>query len=310
MIELARGEVAAPSWAARFRALAAHVGLWSVLVKPRIALLVMLSAFIGGLLSGGPTADVGSVLEAALWIGCVASGSAAFNQVLERDTDALMARTARRPLVTGAIRTRDAILFAAALGAIGTLGLAWRFDAACALLALATLVAYALVYTPLKRVSTLNTLAGAIPGAMPPLLGAWAASGGPTAWGVWLFAFVFAWQFPHFLAIAWLYREDYARAGLKMLPAVPHSAGAAGRQSALYALVLLPMAFVPAIEGRAGWVWMVGALLLGSSYFAAALAFALREDARRARHLLFASLVYLPALFTVALFDPVVRITS
>lgn len=290
------------------RAVATSAGLaWLELFKPRIALMVGFAAGVGALLAAGPGADLARVLEAALSITAVAGASAVFNQVLERDTDRLMARTASRPLVTGRLRVRDAILVGALVATAGTLGLALRFNTLSALLALATLLAYALVYTPLKRVSTLNTLVGAVPGAMPPLIGYVALSGQVQGWGWFLFAVLFAWQFPHFLAIAWLYRADYARAGLRMLPCVESSRGLTGRQALLYSLVIVPVALVPAVEGVAGPVYALGALLLGLAYVAASLAFALREDARRARLVLHVSLVYLPVLFSLTLLDPVVR---
>jgi heme o synthase len=290
------------------RAIAGSAGLaWLELFKPRIAGMVGFAACVGALLAAGPGAELGRVLEAALAITAVAGASAVFNQVLERDTDRLMARTAARPLVTGRLRVRDAILVGALVAAAGTLDLALRFNTLSALLALATLLAYALVYTPLKRVSTLNTLVGALPGAMPPLIGYAALSGSVEGWGWFLFAVLFAWQFPHFLAIAWLYRADYARAGLRMLPCVESSRGLTGRQALLYALVIVPVALVPAVEGVAGPVYALGALLLGLAYVAASLAFALREDARRARLVLYVSLVYLPVLFSLTLLDPVVR---
>jgi protoheme IX farnesyltransferase len=280
---------------------------WLELFKPRIAVMVGFAALVGALLAAGPGADLARVCEAALAITAVAGASGLFNQVLERDTDRLMARTAARPLVTGRLRVRDAILVGALVAAAGTLDLALRFNTLSALLALATLLAYALVYTPLKRVSTLNTLVGAVPGAMPPLIGYAALSGSVEGWGVYLFAVLFAWQFPHFLAIAWLYRADYARAGLRMLPCVESSRGLTGRQALLYALVILPVALLPAVEGVAGPVYALSALVLGLAYVAASLAFALREDVRRARLVLYVSLVYLPALFSLTLLDPVVR---
>jgi protoheme IX farnesyltransferase len=280
---------------------------WLVLVKPRIASLVVLAALVGALLASGPGGNLGYALEAALWIGCVAASSCVFNQVMERDVDRLMVRTAARPLVTGAIRTRDAILFGAALGAAGTLGLALRFNEITALLALATLATYALVYTPLKRVSTLNTVVGALPGAMPPLLGYAAITGGVDGWGLYLFASLFAWQFPHFMAIAYLYREDYARAGLRMLPAVEGGVGMAGRQAVAYALVLLPVSLLPVVRGEAGLVYAVSALLLGLTYLGFSIVFAAREGRASARALLITSLVYLPVLYATILVDPVVH---
>jgi protoheme IX farnesyltransferase len=283
---------------------------WSTLTKSRITAMVVFSAFIGALLASGPGASLPRLAEAALWIGCVAAGSSVFNQVLERDTDRLMLRTAQRPLVTGRVRLRDAIFVGAALALIGTLGLALRFNLLAALLSLATLLAYVLVYTPLKRVSTLNTAIGAIPGAMPPLLGYVALAGNVANWGWYLFAVLFAWQFPHFLAIAWMYREDYARAGMKMLPSLPDTRGMAGRQALLYSLVLVPVSLVPALRSEAGWVYATGALVLGVAYAVSAAAFALAETQRRARAVLFTSLVYLPALFSIVLMDPLVRLAS
>ena len=301
-----------PSMAATQPALEAGfgrvLGAWLELVRPRIASLVVLSALVGAIVAAGPGGGVAHALEAALWVGCVAASSGVFNQVLERDVDARMRRTAHRPLVTGALRVRDAILFGTALGAAGTAGLALRFNELSALLALATLVAYALVYTPLKRVSTLNTVVGALPGAMPPLLGYAALAGDAGGWGLYLFAVLFAWQFPHFMAIAWLYREDYARAGLKMLPAIEGARGLAGRQSAAYALVLLPVSLLPVVRGEAGPVYLGGALVLGVLYLAFSVAFALRESRARARALLLASLVYLPVLYTAVLVDPVIQV--
>lgn len=280
---------------------------WLELFKPRIAAMVGFAAFVGALLAAGPGADLARLAEAALAITAVAGASGLFNQVLERDTDRLMARTAARPLVTGRVRARDAILLGALVAAAGTLDLALRFNTLSALLALSTLAAYALVYTPLKRVSTLNTLVGAVPGAMPPLIGYAALAGDVAGWGWFLFAVLFAWQFPHFLAIAWLYRADYARAGLRMLPCVEHSRGLTGRQALLYALVIVPVGLVPAVDGVAGPLYAAGALALGLAYVAASAAFALREDAPRARLVLYTSLVYLPALFSLTLLDPVVR---
>jgi protoheme IX farnesyltransferase len=282
---------------------------WLALVKPRIGAMVALLATVGGLLGGG-RGSFPRAFEAALWVACTAASASVFNQVLERDTDGLMQRTARRPLVTGAVCLRDAILFGTLLGVAGVAALALRFNLLSALLALATLAAYTLVYTPLKRCSSLNTVAGAIPGAMPPLLGYAALRGEAGGLGLYLFAVLFAWQFPHFLAIAWIYRADYARAGLCMLPAMEGSASMAGRQAVAYALTLLPLALFPAAQGQAGPVFSAAAAFLGLVYLGAALAFAWRQTDARARALLRVSLVYLPLLFSAILADPVVRLLS
>ncbi|HED67048.1 MAG TPA: protoheme IX farnesyltransferase [Planctomycetes bacterium] len=279
---------------------------WLELTKPRIGLFVVFAAFTGGLLAAGPDADLGRLLLAALLVGAVGSSSSVFNQILERDLDRRMERTSARPLVVGTITPRDAVLFAALLGFGGTIGLALWFNVLSALLGLSTLVAYALVYTPLKRATSLNTVVGALPGAMPPILGAVAMVGHPGPWGWILFAILFAWQFPHFLAIAWLYREDYARAGMKMLPALPGSAGMAGRQALLYSLLLLPISVLPGARGDAGIVFTALALGLGLAYCAASAAFAWRESRSTARLVLLVSLIYLPLVLTGALVDPVV----
>ncbi len=280
---------------------------WLVLAKPRIAVFVVLAAFTGALLASGPGADLLRVALAACFVGLTAASAGIFNQVAERDLDARMERTRQRPLVTGRVRMRDAVLAAAALAAAGTAGLAVEFNALSALLALATLLAYVLVYTPLKRLSSFNTTIGAIPGAMPPLIGYVAIAGAPGGWAWMLFGVIFVWQFPHFLAIAWLYRDDYRRAGMKMLPSLPDSDGCAGRQSFLYALVLLPVSLLPAVRGDAGLVYAAGALVLGSTYLAASAAFAHRETRKRARAVLLTSLAYLPLSFSLVLFDPVVH---
>jgi protoheme IX farnesyltransferase len=278
------------------------------LTKPRIAALVALSAFVGGLLAAGPEAALARVAEAALWITCAAASASVLNQVLERDVDRLMRRTQSRPLPAGRLSVRDAILFGAALAVVGVGGLALRFNLLSSLLALATLFAYTAIYTPLKRVSTLNTVVGAIPGAAAPLLGAVALSGVAGGWGVSLFAVLFAWQFPHFMAIAWLYREDYARAGMRMLPALPGCERLAGRAALTYGLALLPVSILPGVRGEAGIVYTVGALALGLVYLLASGKFAWRQDERSARSLLFVSLLYLPLLYLLILSDPVVGV--
>jgi len=278
------------------------------LLKPRISSFVVLAAGIGALLAEGPGGSLVHVVGAALLVGATAAASCALNQVLERDLDRLMRRTAQRPLAAGRMSVGAAVALATALMLVGVLGLAVFYDVVAALLSLATLVAYVLVYTPLKRHSSFNTVIGAVPGAMPPLLGYVAVAGEPGPWGWMLFASLFVWQFPHFLAIAWMHREDYRRAGMRMLPALDGAAGLAGRQAFLYALVLLPVSLLPAVRGDAGPVFAAGALLLGAAYAGASALFALRESQRRARAVLFVSLAYLPLLFSLALLDPVVAL--
>ena len=269
------------------------------MLRPRIAVMVALMVVLGANLAG-PMDSFGVYLEAALYVVLVTGSASAFNQVLERETDALMVRTQHRPLVTGDIAVGHAVAYGTVLGVLGVAGMAMRFNLLSALLLVLTFVAYVAVYTPLKRVSTLNTVVGAIPGAAPPLLGYVAVAGevGPWAWC--LFAILFVWQFPHFMAIAWLYREDYARAGHRMLAG---DAGTAGRQGLLYALTIVPVSVMPFVGGIAGLWYFYGALALGVLYLSPAVVFALKENRVRARMLMFASLLYLPGLFLLILFD-------
>jgi protoheme IX farnesyltransferase len=280
------------------------------LTKPRIGAMVALSAFIGGLLAEGPHAALGRVGLAALYVTGAAAAASVFNQVLERDTDRLMLRTQDRPLPAGRLSVRDAILFGALLAAVSIAGLAFEFNLLAALLALATLFAYVAVYTPMKRVSTLNTVIGALPGAAPPLLGYVALAGAPGHWGWALFAIVFVWQFPHFMAIAWLHRGDYARARLKMLPALPGCERLGARQALTYSLAMLPVVLLPGAWGDAGIVYCLGAIVLSLAYVAASARFALAPNEKTARTLLFTSLVYLPLVLSLVLLDPVVGVAA
>jgi protoheme IX farnesyltransferase len=276
---------------------------WAVLCKLRLASLVTFAAFVGALLASGPAGDLLRAAEAAFWITCSAAAGGVLNQVLEREADGLMERTRNRPLPTGRIAVRDAIIVALALTGAAVAGLALRFNLYSALLALGTLFGYVAIYTPLKRFSTLNTLVGSLPGAAPPLIGYVALAGGVDGWAWALFAIILAWQFPHFMAIAWIHREDYRRAGMRMLPTIEDGESAAGRQALAYSLVLLPVAMLPSLWGIAGNLYTCGAPVLGLGYCLASLAFAMRQTSGTARALLWASLTYLPLLFSLILFD-------
>ncbi|MFN0007498.1 MAG: heme o synthase [Planctomycetota bacterium] len=278
------------------------------LTKPRIGAFVGLSAFFGALLAAGPGGSLARIAEAAVFVTLTAASASVLNQVLERDVDSRMLRTRNRPLPAGRVSMRDAILYGALLAVTGVGGLALRFNLLSALLALATLFAYTAIYTPMKRASTLNTVIGAVPGAAPPLLGYVAIAGSPGGWAVSLFAALFVWQFPHFMAIAWIHRGDYARAGLRMLPAMPGCERMAGRAALAYGLALLPVSLLPGVRGEAGIVYTLGALVLGLFYLAASGRFAWRPDERSARFLLLTSLVYLPLLYLLVLADPVIRV--
>jgi heme o synthase len=280
---------------------------WLELTKPRIAGFVLFAAFAAALLH--PSGDVVTALVAAIGVGAVAAGSSALNHVVERRTDSLMERTRSRPLPSGRLATRSATTFAFALGAMGTALLGFTFGLVTAAFALATFGLYAGVYVTLKRRTALNTVVGALPGAMPPLLAYGAVAERATGafsgdvWGWALFLAVFAWQFPHFMAIAYLYREDYRRGGHEMLPAIPGAEALAGRQSLVWALVLVPATLLPLPFGAAGFVYAAAALVLGGVFAVAAGRFAIRQDDARARRLLRVSLIHLPALIAAALVD-------
>jgi protoheme IX farnesyltransferase len=227
----------------------------------------------------------------------VAGGASAFNQVIERRTDALMRRTRMRPLPDGRLPVPEALAFAALLSTTGLLILAAGVNALTGLVALATLASYALVYTPLKRHTSFATVIGAIPGALPPVIG-WAAAANGLSQGAWvLFGIVFLWQLPHFLAIAWMYRDDYARAGLPMLPVIEPDGRSTARQAVVYAAALLPLALAPTLVGMSGAIYFAGALTLTLLFLAVAIRFAWTRAVQDARRLFFASIVYLPILW-------------
>ena len=236
------------------------------------------------------------LFHALLGSALVAGGTNALNQVAERDVDALMHRTRGRPLPAGRLTPAAATVFAWAIALTGLAEMAAFVNVATAVLAAATVVSYVYVYTPLKRRTTLATLVGAVPGALP-IVGGWAAAGAPLdiRAGV-LFGLMFLWQIPHFLAIAWMYREDYARAGLKMLSVGDDGGGATFRQATLNAAALLPVGLVPFVLGMAGAVYFAGALVLSAGLFALAVVAARAPSVATARRLFLATLVYLPAM--------------
>jgi len=284
-------------------ALLGFVWDWAELFKLRLASLVALAALVGALLGAGDLAGLGLAVEAAFWITCSAASGCALNQVLERDLDRRMERTIHRPLVTGQIKMRDAVIVAGLLGAVASVGLALRFNLLSAFLALGSLFTYVAIYTPLKRVSAVNTLVGALPGAAPVAIGFVALTGAFGSWAISLFLIIFAWQFPHFMAIAWIYREDYRRAGFAMVPVVPGGGQAAGIQALAHSIVLLPVSLLPSLWQDAGLIYAIGAVALGLIYALASLRFAIVQNHERARSLFVYSLVYLPALFLLILID-------
>jgi protoheme IX farnesyltransferase len=274
------------------------------LTKPRITWLILMSTGVGyffGRTAGSPNWIV--LLHTLIGTALIASGTAALNQWYERDADTLMRRTSGRPLPTGQMTAPRALWFGIVLAILGFVELALGVNILAALLGAFTLGSYLFVYTPLKQRSHLSTVIGALPGAMPPLIG-YAASHGsltPEAWT--LFAILFIWQFPHFLAIAWMYREDYARAGIRMLPVVEPDGMSTGRQIILYASTLIPVSLFPVLLGMSGRVYLVGALILGGWFLYTGVRVAFDLTNVRARRVLLASIIYLPAIYGLMIFD-------
>src|SRR5687768_17395211 len=269
------------------------------LAKPRLNLLVVASAVAGYAMGGGEATNVAVVLSLAAGTGLVAGGASAFNQIMERETDALMHRTRSRPLPDGRIFSGEALIFATIVSMAGLLILAGAVNALSSFVAFATLVSYALVYTPLKRRTSFATVIGAIPGALPPVIG-WAAAANSLSQGGWvLFGIVFLWQLPHFLAIAWMYREDYARAGFAMLPVIEPDGRSTARQAVAYAAALVPMSLAPTLAGMATATYFVGALILTLLFLGLAIRFAMTRHRTDARRLFFGSITYLPLLWVL-----------
>lgn len=280
--------------------LAAYVAL----TKPRIAIMVLVTVATGFVLGARGASHPSTLLLTLLGTGLVASGASVLNQLLERSRDARMRRTANRPLPAGRVTAAEAAVFGSVLSTLGLVLLVSFANLAAAAVALSTLILYVFVYTPLKPVTTLNTAIGAIPGALPPVIG-WAAATGQLSVEAWaLFLIVFLWQFPHFLAIAWIYREDYARGGHKMLPAVDPTGAITGRQVVLHALALIPVGLFPCVIGLAGAYYFLGALLLGIYYARASCQFWSAVSDQSARRLLRASFLYLPAILALLLLNP------
>jgi heme o synthase len=276
------------------------------LTKPEINFLIAITT-AAGFWIGSPAAPAHfpwmPFLHALLGTVLVASAAATLNQLIEFRYDALMRRTARRPLTSGRIAPSHALCFGVLLSVLGVVYLAVLTNPLASLLAALTLVSYLFLYPPLKRITPLCTLVGAVPGAAPPLIG-WAAACGhldPAAWV--LFLIVFLWQFPHFMSIAWMYREDYGRAGYLVLPAGEAKDRFVAWQCLLPALGLFIVAFVPALRGQSGIVYFAGALVLGGVLLYYSARFALQRSVASARQLLLASILYLPVLFALLALD-------
>jgi len=267
---------------------------------------VLLTAAAGFYLGSQGGVDVWLLVHTLVGVALVAAGTNAFNQVRERDVDARMRRTQGRPLPAGRVSPRAAAAFAAVISVAGVAYLALAVNLLTAGLAALTLASYVLLYTPLKRTTTLNTLIGAVPGALP-IVGGWTAAGGALGPAVAvLFWILFLWQLPHFLALAWIYREDYRRGGLAMLSVADPDGRRTGRMVLLYAVALLPVSLVPTLLGITGALYFYGALALGLGYAGAAVALTLAVTTPRAWRVFLVSIVYLPALLTLMVLDKVV----
>jgi heme o synthase len=272
------------------------------LTKPRITSLVLVTAAVGYAVGGGAALSAANFLFFMVGTALLCGGASALNQYLERDADARMTRTSRRPLPAGRLAAPDALAFGLAISAVGLVVLA-AVNLLTLALGAASLLSYVLVYTPLKRVTSLCTVVGAVPGALPPLMGWAAARGslGPAGWG--LFAILFLWQLPHFLAIGWLYRDDYARGGFPLLAVTDRDGSSSGRQAALYATALLPVTLTAGLLAAAGKAYLWGALVLGVVFLACALAFLWNRSTGSARRLFLVSVLYLPLLLGLMVFD-------
>jgi protoheme IX farnesyltransferase len=274
------------------------------LTKPTITWLILMSTAIGYLFGmHGGSWNWLVLAHTLLGTGLLASGTATLNEWYEREADARMRRTRARPIPSGRIAPRRALAFGVALSALGFLDLAVAVNLTAALWGLATLTTYLFLYTPLKQRTPHATTVGAFPGAMPPLIGYAAAAGKLTAEAWALFAILFLWQFPHFLSIAWMYREDYGRAGIRMLPVVEPDGKATARQIVLCSLLLIPASLAPSFMGMTGTLYLFGALALGLMFLYAGVRVAFERTALRARRVLLASVVYLPLLYGLMVLD-------
>jgi protoheme IX farnesyltransferase len=275
------------------------------LAKPRLNVLVIATSVVGFFAASRRQIDLLALLHTAVGSALVAAGAATWNQICERRTDALMHRTRLRPLPGGRVSVGEARAFFLSASLVGLLELAVGVNTPAALVALATLLVYGWVYTPLKLRTPAATLVGAVPGALPPLIG-WAGARGTLTLDAWtLFVIVFCWQVPHFLAIAWMYREDYRRAGFPMLPVIDADGRQTGRQAVLFAVLLAPAATSPYFFGLTGSSYLTGGLALSLALLVLAIRFALARSETAARWLFFGSLIYLPGLWTLLLIDRV-----
>ncbi len=273
------------------------------LTKPRLNSLVLVTSVAAYYLGGGNELPWARLLHTLVGTALVAAGASALNQFWERDTDRLMRRTERRPLPDARMHPQDAMWFGIGLSAVGIADLTLGVNPLTAGVAAVTLASYVLVYTPLKMRTSLSTIVGAIPGALPAVIG-WAAATNTLSVEGWvLFGIVFMWQMPHFLAIAWMFRDDYARAGIPLLPVIQPDGRTTAHQAVLYAAGLIPVSFLPTAVGLASAYYLVGAMALGAILIVLSFEFATTRGMPAARRLFFGTILYLPLLWIVLLAD-------
>ena len=275
------------------------------LTKPRMNFLVVVTTAVGFYMAARPGVDWLVLLHAIFGTMLTAASAAALNQIIERDYDALMPRTRNRPVASGRVGVLEALAFGAGLGIVGVTYLTVMVNPLTAALGAFTLLSYIAIYTPLKRFTTLNTVIGAVPGAIPPMMGCVAVDNAITPDAMALFGILFFWQMPHFLAIAILYRNDYAAGGFKMLPVVDPDLQASGRQIILYSLALIPVSLMPFGLRMTGVTYFTCATLLGLAFLSFGVSCATTRTRLDARKLFFASIIYLPVLLAVMMLDKI-----
>lgn len=280
-----------------------RAGDFVTLTKPRLNFLVLLTTAAAYSLGASLQATLVDLIHTLAGTFLVAGGAAAINQVWERDTDRLMRRTERRPLADRRLSPTEGTAFGLLLTAVGIAELAYFVNPLSAGVAAFTTASYIFFYTPLKRRTSLSTIAGALPGALPAVIG-WAAATNTLSVEGWvLFGIVFMWQMPHFLAIAWMYRDEYARAGMPLLPVIEPDGRSTGRQAVLYTAALIPLSMLPTGVGLATAWYLVGAITLGAILMVLSLEFSAKRDLKTARRLFFGSIIYLPILWALLVFD-------
>jgi protoheme IX farnesyltransferase len=275
------------------------------LTKARLTALVLLTTLVGFYIGWRGPMNYALMFHLLAGTALVASGASALNQLLEREYDAKMRRTRNRPLPSGRLQPTTVMLFGGATSTAGLIYLALAVNLLTSVIAAVTLISYLFLYTPLKRVTWLNTAIGAVPGALPPMMGWTAARGELSGEGWALFAIMAFWQIPHFMAIAWIYRDEYAKAGFKMLSVVDPDGLRTGQQAVSHTLALLIVSLCPVLFQMAGTVYLAGALVLGAGYLWCAIQFSRQLTLARARQLFLASIIYLPLLLSIMVWDKV-----